>query len=104
MYLPPDTNCLLSCFDHCMKTKNYVNVIVASKHPTYQWLTMKEATTHCTKGAGIWEFASSDEGKEPDIILASCGHAPTVEVLAAIMILKKEFKHTLIFRSFSFLQ
>jgi len=91
MYLPPDANCLLSCFDHCIKSKNYINVIVASKHPTHQWLTIDEATKHCTKGAGIWEFASSDEGKEPDIVLASCGHAPTVEVLAAIMILKKEF-------------
>ena len=91
MYLPPDANCLLSCFDHCIKSKNYINVIVASKHPTHQWLNINEATKHCTKGAGIWEFASSDEGKEPDIVLASCGHAPTVEVLAAIMILKKEF-------------
>ena len=91
MYLPPDANCLVSCFDHCIKSKNYINVIVASKHPTYQWLTMDEATTHCTKGAGIWEFASSDEGKEPDIVMASCGHAPTVEVLAAIMMLRKEF-------------
>ena len=91
MYLPPDANCLLSCFDHCIKSKNYINVIIASKHPTYQWLTIDEATKHCTKGAGIWEFASSDEGMEPDIILASAGHAPTVEVLAAIMMLRKEF-------------
>ena len=91
MYLPPDANCLLSCFDHCIKSKNYINVIVASKHPTYQWLTIDEATKHCTKGAGIWEFASSDEGEEPDIVMASAGHAPTVEVLAAIMILRKHF-------------
>ena len=91
MYLPPDANCLLSCFDHCIKSKNYINVIVASKHPTYQWLTMEEATKHCTKGAGIWNFASSDDGLEPDIVMASCGHAPTTETLAAIMILRKEF-------------
>ena len=91
MYLPADANCLLSCFDHCIKSKNYINVIVASKHPTYQWLTIEEATTHCTKGAGIWEFASSDDGQEPDIVMASCGHAPTVEILAAIMMLRKEF-------------
>ena len=91
MYLPADANCLVSCFDHCIKSKNYINVIVASKHPTYQWLTMEEATKHCTKGAGIWEFASSDDGQEPDIVMASCGHAPTEETLAAIMILRKEF-------------
>lgn len=91
MYLPPDTNCLLSCFDHCIKSKNYINVIVASKHPTYQWLTMDEAVKHCTKGAGIWEFASNDEGKEPDIVMASCGDAPTLETLAAIQILRENF-------------
>ena len=91
MYLPPDANCLVSCFDHCIKSKNYINVIVASKHPTYQWLNMEEATKHCTKGVGIWEFASSDDGVEPDIVMASCGHEPTVETLAAIMILRKEF-------------
>lgn len=91
IYLPPDANCLLSCFDHCIKSKNYINVIVASKHPTHQWLTIDEATKHCTKGAGIWEFASSDKGEEPDIVMASCGHAPTVEILASIMILRKTF-------------
>lgn len=91
MYLPPDTNCLLSCFEHCIKSKNYINVIVASKHPTYQWLTMDEAIKHCTKGVGIWNFASSDEGQEPDIVMASCGDAPTLETLAAIKILKENF-------------
>ena len=91
MYLPPDTNCLLSCFDHCIKSKNYINVIVASKHPSPQWLTMEEAVKHCTKGVGIWEFASNDEGKEPDIVMASCGDAPTLETLAAISILRKNF-------------
>ena len=92
MYLPPDANCLLSCFDHCIKSKNYINVIIASKHPSYQWLTMDEAVKHCTKGLGIWEFASNDEGKEPDIIMASCGDAPTLETLAAISILRENFK------------
>lgn len=91
MYLPPDTNCLISCMDHCLKSKNYINVIVASKHPSYQWLTMEEAVKHCTKGASIWEFASNDEGKEPDIVMASCGDAPTVETLAAIQILRDNF-------------
>lgn len=92
MYLPPDTNCLLSCFEHCIKSKNYINVIVASKHPSNQWLTMDEAIKHCTKGVGIWEFASNDEGKEPDIVMASCGDAPTLETLAAIQILRDNFK------------
>ena len=91
MYLPADTNTLISCMDHCLKSKNYINVIVASKHPSYQWLTMDEAIKHCTKGASIWEFASNDEGKEPDIVMASCGDAPTVETLAAIQILRENF-------------
>ena len=88
-YLPPDANCLLSCFDHCIRSKNYINVIIASKHPRYQWLTMDEAVKHCTKGIGIWNFASSDEGKEPDIVMACCGDTPTLETLAAVTILKK---------------
>lgn len=91
MYLPPDTNCLLSCFDHCIKTKNYINVIVASKHPRPQWLTMAEAKEHCTKGVGIWKFASNDEG-DPDIIMACCGETPTLETLAAVDILRKYVK------------
>lgn len=88
-YLPPDANCLLSCFDHCIRSKNYINVIIASKHPRYQWLTMDEAVKHCTKGIGIWNFASNDEGKEPDIVMACCGDTPTLETLAAVTILKK---------------
>jgi len=88
MYLPPDTNCLLSCFNHCIKTKNYVNVIVASKHPRPQWLTMDEAKQHCTKGLGVWDFASNDKG-DPDIIMACCGETPTLETLAAVDILRK---------------
>lgn len=88
MYLPPDANCLLSCFDHCIKSKNYVNVIVASKHPSMQWLTMDEAVIHCTHGIGIWDWASSDQGTEPDIVMACCGDTPTLEALAATTILR----------------
>ena len=91
MYLPPDTNCLLSCFDHCIKSKNYINVIIASKHPSHQWLTMDEAVKHCTKGVGVWSFASNDFGTSPDIVMASCGDAPTIETLAAISIIKENF-------------
>ena len=91
MYLPPDTNCLLSCFDHVIKTKNYINVIIASKHPSKQWLSMSEAINHCTKGIGIWEFASTDNGKSPDIIMACCGDTPTLETIAAVSILKESF-------------
>ena len=92
MYLPPDANCLLSCFDHCIKSKNYINVIVASKHPRCQWLTMDEAITHCTKGISKWEWASNDDGN-PDIVLASAGDAPTLEILAATTILRDNFKN-----------
>ena len=92
MYLPPDAHCLLSCFDHCIKTKNYINVIVASKHPRPQWLTMEEAIKHCEKGVGIWNFASNDQNGEPDIVLACCGDTPTLEVLAATSILRNAFK------------
>ena len=91
MYLPPDANCLLSCMNHCLKTKNYINVIVASKHPRFQWLSMEEAVIHCTKGIGIWKWASTDKGREPDIIMASCGDTPTIEILAATNILINNF-------------
>ena len=90
MYLPPDTNCLLSCFDHCIKSKNYVNAIVASKHPSCQWLTMEQAVKHCTQGIGIWEWASNDRGEEPDIVMACCGDTPTLETMAAVTILRDE--------------
>ena len=93
MYLPFDTNTLLSCFDHCIKSKNYINVIVASKHPRQQWLTMEEAVIHCTKGIGRFEWASNDINGEPDIIMACCGDAPTVETLAATSILRNNFKN-----------
>ena len=92
IYLPPDANCLLSCFDHCIKSKNYINAIVASKHPRNQWLSMEEAVKHCTNGIGIWDWASNDQGKEPDIIMACCGDTPTIETLAAVSILHEHFK------------
>ena len=92
MYLPPDANCLLSCFDHCIKSKNYINVIVASKHPRPQWLTMEQAVKHCTQGIGIWDWASNDQNSEPDIVMACCGDTPTLETLAAVTILRKHFK------------
>ena len=90
MYLPPDTNCLLSCFDHCIRSKNYVNAIVASKHPSCQWLTMEQAVKHCTQGIGIWEWASNDCGEEPDLVMACCGDTPTLETMAAVTILRDE--------------
>ena len=92
IYLPPDANCLLSCFDHCIKSRNYINVIVASKHPRPQWLTMEEAVKHCTQGIGIWNFASNDQYEEPDIVMACAGDTPTLEVLAATSILRENFK------------
>ncbi len=91
IYLPPDTNCLLSCTDHCIKSKNYINVIVASKHNRPQWLTMEEAINHCTQGISIWRWASTDAYSEPDIVMACCGDTPTLETLAATSILKQHF-------------
>ena len=87
VYLPPDSNCLLSCFDHVIRTKNYINVIVASKHMRPQWLTMKEAKEHCAKGLSKWEFASNDN-KGTDIVLVSIGDAPTLENMAAVSIIR----------------
>ena len=91
MYLPADTNCLLSCFDHCIKSKNYINVIVASKHPRPQWLSMEEAVKHCTQGIGIWDWASNDKNSEPDVVMACAGDTPTLETLAAVSILRDNF-------------
>ena len=91
MYLPPDANCLLSCFDHCIRSKNYINVIVASKHPRQQWLTMDEAVKHCTNGIGIWDWASNDQDTEPDLVIACAGDTPTLEALAATQILRDSF-------------
>ena len=90
LYLPPDTNCLLSCFDHCIRSRDYVNVLVTSKHPRQQWLTMEQAVKHCTQGIGIWEWASNDCGEEPDVVMACCGDTPTLEVMAAVTILRDE--------------
>ena len=91
MYLPPDANCLLSCFDHCIKSKNYINVIVASKHPRPQWLTMNQAVKHCTQGIGIWDWASNDQNQEPDLVMACAGDTPTLEAIAATSILRNHF-------------
>lgn len=91
IYLPPDTNTLISCFNHCIKTKNYINVIVASKHPRLQWFNMDEAIKHCTKGLGRLEFACNDEGLEPDLVMACSGETPTIETLAAVKILRENF-------------
>ena len=91
IYLPPDTNTLISCFDHCIRSKNYINVIVASKHPRPQWLNMSDAIKHCTKGLGRWDFASNDDGCEPDLVMACAGETPTIEALAATKILRENF-------------
>jgi len=89
VYLPPDANCLLSVFDHCLRSRHYVNVVVAGKHPMPQWLDMDAAVVHCTEGIGIWEWASNDHGAEPDVIMACCGDTPTLEILAATSILRQ---------------
>ena len=88
IYLPPDANCLLSVADHCLRSVNYVNVIVADKQTHLQYLDMEKAIEHCTKGAGIWDWASNDQGSEPDVIMASCGDVPTMESLAATALLR----------------
>jgi xylulose-5-phosphate/fructose-6-phosphate phosphoketolase len=90
IYLPPDANCLLSVGDHCFRSENYINVIVADKQPQdMQYLDMEAAIAHCTKGLGIWNWASNDQGTEPDVVLASCGDVPTVECLAATALLRE---------------
>ncbi len=89
VYLPPDANCLLSVADHCLRSRHYVNVIVAGKHAMPQWLSMAEAEVHCTEGIGIWEWAGNDRGAEPDVVLACCGDTPTLEVLGAVSILRE---------------
>jgi xylulose-5-phosphate/fructose-6-phosphate phosphoketolase len=88
VYLPPDTNCLLSVADHCLRSRQYVNVIVAGKQPTLNYLSISEAVLHCTRGIGIWEWASNDDG-EPDVVMACCGDVPTLETLAAVDILRQ---------------
>ena len=88
VYLPPDANCLLSTFDHCLRSRHYVNVVVAGKHALPQWLTMEQAIVHCTQGVGIWRWASNDQDDEPDVVMACCGDTPTLEILAAVSILR----------------
>jgi xylulose-5-phosphate/fructose-6-phosphate phosphoketolase len=89
VYLPPDANCLLSTADHCLRSRNYVNVIVAGKQPALNYLSIEDAIVHCARGIGIWEWASSDEGGEPDVVLGCCGDVPTLETLAAAAILRE---------------
>ena len=90
VYLPPDANCLLSVADHCLRSRDYVNVIVAGKQPALDYLTMEEAIAHCTRGIGVWDWACSDEGAEPDVVLACAGDVPTLETVAAAAILRRE--------------
>ncbi len=90
VYLPPDANTLLSVADHCLRSRHYVNLVIAAKHPAPQWLTMEQAVAHCAEGIGIWPWASNDEGSEPDLVMAASGDVPTLEILAAIKILRHE--------------
>ena len=89
VYLPPDANCLLSVTDHCLRSRGYVNVVVAGKQPAPQWLSMDQAIKHCSAGLGIWEWASNDRGGEPDVVMACCGDVPTLETLAAVELLRQ---------------
>ena len=89
VYLPPDANTLLSVTDHCLRSRHYVNVIVAGKHPALQWLDMDAAVRHCTAGIGIWGWASNDQGSEPDVVMACAGDVPTLETLAAVDLLRQ---------------
>jgi xylulose-5-phosphate/fructose-6-phosphate phosphoketolase len=89
VYLPPDANCLLSVVDHCLRSRHYVNVVVAGKHPAPQWLTMEGALQHCTEGIGIWQWASNDQESEPDVVMACAGDVPTLEILAAVSIMRE---------------
>ena len=89
VYFPPDANCLLSVMDHCLRSRHYVNVVVAGKHPAPQWLTMDAAARHCAQGVGVWQWASDDQGASPDVVMACCGDVPTLETLAAVSILRE---------------
>lgn len=89
VYLPPDANCLLSVTEHCLRSRNYVNVVVAGKQPSPQWLTMDQAIKHCTAGLSIWDWASNDQGHEPDVVMACCGDVPTMETLAAVDLIRQ---------------
>jgi xylulose-5-phosphate/fructose-6-phosphate phosphoketolase len=90
VYLPPDANCLLSVTDHCLRSRNYVNVVVAGKQPAPVWLTMEQAIEHCKRGVGVWEWASNDGGGSPDVVMACCGDVPTLETLAAVDLLRQQ--------------
>jgi xylulose-5-phosphate/fructose-6-phosphate phosphoketolase len=90
VYLPPDANCLLSVMDHCLRSRDHVNVVIAGKQPAPVWLTMEAATDHCDRGMGIWEWASSGHDRDPDVVLACAGDVPTLEVLGAAAILRDE--------------
>jgi xylulose-5-phosphate/fructose-6-phosphate phosphoketolase len=96
VYFPPDTNCLLSVADHCLRSRNYVNVVVAGKQPQHDWLTMDEALDHCTRGLGIWAFASNDGDSLPDVVMACCGDIPTLETLAAVRLLRERLPELVI--------
>jgi xylulose-5-phosphate/fructose-6-phosphate phosphoketolase len=89
VYFPPDANTMLSVTDHCLRSRNYVNVIVAGKQPSPNWLTMDQAILHCTRGIGIWDWASNDQGGEPDVVMACCGDVPTLEALAAVDLIRQ---------------
>ncbi|HXR19340.1 MAG TPA: phosphoketolase family protein [Steroidobacteraceae bacterium] len=89
VYLPPDANCLLSVMDHCLRSRHYVNVVVAGKHPAPQWLAIEDAARHCAEGIGVWHWASNDDGGEPDVVMACAGDVPTLETLAAVSILRQ---------------
>jgi len=89
VYLPPDANTMLSVTDHCLRSRNYVNVIVAGKQPAPNWLTMDQAILHCTRGIGIWDWASNDQGGEPDVVMECCGDVPTLETLAAVALMRQ---------------
>jgi len=89
VYLPPDANCLLSVMDHCLRSRHYVNVVIAGKHPAPQWLDIEAAKKHCAAGIGVWEWAGNDRGEEPDIVMACCGDVPTLETLAAVALLRE---------------
>ncbi len=89
VYFPPDANCLLSVIDHCLRSRHYVNVVVAGKHPSPQWLSMDAAVKHCAEGIGIWQWASNDQAVSPDLVMACCGDVPTLETLAAVSILRE---------------
>ncbi len=89
VYLPPDANCLLSIMDHCLRSRHYVNVVIAGKHPAPQWLPMDAAIKHCEEGVGIWQWASNDQGADPDLVMVCCGDVPTLEVLAAVSIMRE---------------